>query len=100
MAHMQQTAHMQMSRRSLIGSFLPGMFSSVAMAQTNPPRMAKEETTMVKHIDAGVLNVGYVETGPASGWPVVLLHGFPYDIHAYDEVSLLLAAEGARIIVP
>lgn len=99
MAHMQM-AHMQLSRRSLIGGFLPGMLTSVAMAQTNPPRTAMEETTLIKHIDAGVLNIGYVETGPAGGWPVVLLHGFPYDIHAYDEVAPLLAAEGARVIVP
>jgi pimeloyl-ACP methyl ester carboxylesterase len=51
-------------------------------------------------IDAGVLNVTYVESGPADGWPVVLLHGFPYDIHAYDTVSEILAAKGARVIVP
>ena len=51
-------------------------------------------------IDAGVLNVTYGESGPADGWPVVLLHGFPYDIHAYDKVSEILAAEGARVIVP
>src|ERR1700722_20867546 len=57
-------------------------------------------SSLIKHIDAGVLNVGYVEMGPATGWPVVLLHGFPYDIHAYDEVAPLLAAEGARVIVP
>src|SRR3984957_9692005 len=57
-------------------------------------------SSLIKHIDAGVLNVGYVEMGPATGRPVVLLHGFPYDIHAYDEVAPLLAAEGARVIVP
>jgi pimeloyl-ACP methyl ester carboxylesterase len=52
------------------------------------------------NIDAGVLNVTYVESGPANGWPVVLLHGFPYDVHAYDEVAEILAAKGARVIVP
>jgi pimeloyl-ACP methyl ester carboxylesterase len=46
------------------------------------------------------LSVAYMEEGDPSGWPVVLLHGFPYDIHAYDEVSPLLAAAGARVIVP
>ena len=51
-------------------------------------------------IDAGVLNITYVESGSADGWPVVLLHGFPYDIHAYDAVSEILAAQGARVIVP
>jgi pimeloyl-ACP methyl ester carboxylesterase len=54
----------------------------------------------VRQIKAGVLNVGYVEAGPANGRPVLLLHGFPYDIHSYVEVAPLLAAEGYRVIVP
>jgi pimeloyl-ACP methyl ester carboxylesterase len=54
----------------------------------------------VKQIKAGVLNVGYVEAGPADGRPVILMHGFPYDIHSYAEVAPLLAAEGYRVIVP
>jgi pimeloyl-ACP methyl ester carboxylesterase len=54
----------------------------------------------VKQIKAGVLNVGYVEAGPADGRPVILMHGFPYDIHSYVEVVPLLAAEGYRVIVP
>ena len=52
------------------------------------------------NIDAGVLNVAYLESGPAGGWPAVLLHGFPYDVHAYDDVTEILAAKGARVIVP
>lgn len=43
---------------------------------------------MLKYAKAGVLNVGYLESGPAGGTPVVLLHGFPYDVHAYDAVAL------------
>ncbi|MGZ0147937.1 alpha/beta fold hydrolase [Kribbella sp. WER1] len=54
----------------------------------------------VRQIDAGVLNVGYVELGPASGTPVVLLHGFPYDIHSFEEVAPLLARRGYRVVVP
>jgi pimeloyl-ACP methyl ester carboxylesterase len=54
----------------------------------------------VKQIDAGVLNVGYVELGPRHGQPVILMHGFPYDIHSYVEVAPLLAAKGYRVIVP
>src|ERR1700743_966240 len=54
----------------------------------------------IANIDAGVLNVTYVESGPTDGWPAVLLHGFPYDVHAYGEVSEILAAKGARVIVP
>ena len=53
-----------------------------------------------KTIDAGVLSVAYLEYGPASGWPCVLSHGFPYDIHAYAEAAPLLAEAGARVIVP
>jgi pimeloyl-ACP methyl ester carboxylesterase len=54
----------------------------------------------VKQIDAGVLNIGYAEAGPADGRVVILLHGWPYDIHSYAEVAPLLAAEGYRVIVP
>lgn len=54
----------------------------------------------LQHIDAGVLNVAYHETGPADGAPVLLMHGFPYDIHAYAEVAQSLAARGCRVIVP
>ena len=54
----------------------------------------------IKQINAGVLNVGYAESGPADGPPVVLLHGWPYDIHSYEDVSTLLAAKGYRVIVP
>ncbi|MEH6546911.1 MAG: hypothetical protein V7701_10805, partial [Sneathiella sp.] len=54
----------------------------------------------IKQISAGVLNVGYLEYGPANGWPVIQCHGFPYDVHAYDDVAPQLAAHGARVIVP
>ena len=56
--------------------------------------------TPLKHIRAGVLDVAYYEAGPASGTPVFLMHGFPYDIHTYAEVAPLLAAQGCRVIVP
>ena len=51
-------------------------------------------------IDAGLLNVGYAEAGPADGQAVILLHGWPYDIHSYVDVAPLLAARGYRVIVP
>ncbi|MBT4491131.1 MAG: alpha/beta hydrolase [Rhodospirillaceae bacterium] len=54
----------------------------------------------VNFIDAGILNVAYQEWGPPAGRAVILLHGFPYDIHAYDEVAPCLAAAGCRVIVP
>ena len=54
----------------------------------------------LKQVDASVLNVGYAEAGPANGHPVILLHGWPYDIHSYVDVAPLLAAAGYRVIVP
>ena len=54
----------------------------------------------LKQIDAGDINVGYVEVGPLDGRAVLLLHGWPYDIHSYAEVTPMLAAEGYRVIVP
>src|SRR5579864_1492196 len=54
----------------------------------------------LKQIDAGVLNVGYVEAGPTDGRAVILLHGWPYDIHSFVDVAPLLASAGYRVIVP
>ncbi|HEY1710777.1 MAG TPA: alpha/beta hydrolase [Rhizomicrobium sp.] len=54
----------------------------------------------IKQIDAGLLNVGYAEIGPANGKPVILLHGWPYDIHSFADVAPLLASQGYRVIVP
>jgi pimeloyl-ACP methyl ester carboxylesterase len=54
----------------------------------------------IKQIDAGVLNVGYADAGPVDGSPVILLHGWPYDIHTYVALAPLLAAKGYRVIVP
>lgn len=54
----------------------------------------------IKQIDAGVLNVSYAESGPASGPAVILLHGWPYDIHAFVEVVPVLVAKGYRVIAP
>jgi pimeloyl-ACP methyl ester carboxylesterase len=54
----------------------------------------------LKQIKAGVLNVGYAEEGPANGSAVVLLHGWPYDIHSYVDVAPLLGSAGYRVIVP
>ena len=76
----------------------PGNLSS-ADATTNKPG---KNTSFgpLKQIDAGVLNVGYVEAGPADGLAVILLHGWPYDIHSFVDVAPLLATAGYRVIVP
>lgn len=55
---------------------------------------------MMHYIDAGVLKVAYHQSGPSDGPPILLLHGFPYDIHVFDEAGAILAGKGCRVIVP
>jgi pimeloyl-ACP methyl ester carboxylesterase len=83
--------------------------SSTALAQVSATKLAhlpsvKPGTNVsfasLKQIDAGLLNVGYAEAGPVGGRPVVLLHGWPYDIHTYVDVAPLLASAGYRVVVP
>jgi len=66
--------------------------------------MTKAETNTsfgaLKQINAGVLSVGYAEAGPARGPAVILLHGWPYDIHSFADVTPVLASRGYRVIVP
>ncbi len=54
----------------------------------------------LRHVRAGVLDIAYFEQGPTAGPPVVVMHGFPYDIHSYQEVAPLLADAGCRVLVP
>lgn len=67
---------------------------------TTPPAAPTHRLGAVKEIDAGDLTIGYTDAGPADGVPVILLHGWPYDIHSYADVSALLAAQGFRVLVP
>jgi len=85
-----------------------GLISS-ASAQSKKTNAARPTSTKsgtntsfgpLKQIDAGLLNVGYAEAGPANGRPVILLHGWPYDIHSFVDVAPLLASAGYRVIVP
>src|SRR5205809_4017118 len=71
-----------------------------AVAARRPQSTSANTFGALKQIDAGVLNVGYAELGPAQGGAVVLLHGWPYDIHSYVDVAPLLASAGYRVIVP
>jgi pimeloyl-ACP methyl ester carboxylesterase len=72
------------------------------VAQTTATAATTGNSTLgsLKHIDAGLLNVGYAEAGPSSGRPVILMHGWPYDIHSFVEVTPRLASAGYRVIVP
>jgi pimeloyl-ACP methyl ester carboxylesterase len=73
-----------------------------AVATEIPPVKPGTNTSFssMKQIDAGVLNVGYAEAGPADGPAVILLHGWPYDIYSFVDVTPLLAAAGYHVIVP
>jgi hypothetical protein len=85
-----------------------GMFSSTSAAASEATSAGRASTKLgannsfgsLKQIDAGLLNVGYAEAGPANGPVVVLLHGWPYDIHSFVDVAPLLASKGYRAIVP
>ena len=76
--------------------------SSKAKATTLPAIKPATNKSLgpLNQIDAGLLNVGYAETGPSGGTPVILLHGWPYDIHSFVDVAPLLASTGYRVIVP
>src|ERR1700704_2998588 len=85
-------------------TFLANGVVGVAAAQLGASSLAlanpAEAKLPLKQIDAGLLNVGYAEAGPADGRAVVLLHGWPYDIYSFVDVVPLLASAGYRVIVP
>lgn len=102
-------------RRSLLGAFALGAtlapFAAIgaAHAQARSPSSAASPATgqgghatfaALKQVKAGVLDIGYAEDGPADGPPVLLLHGWPYDIHSYVDVAPILAKAGYRVLVP
>jgi pimeloyl-ACP methyl ester carboxylesterase len=104
--------HIDQSRRRFAGTVAFTLaaaklgVASSASAQTKAPNLPAVErgahTSLgpLKQVDAGVLNIGYAELGPANGAPVILLHGWPYDIHSFVDVAPALAAAGYRVIVP
>ena len=91
------------NRRRILGATA----ASIAMAQLGGPVAANASASTannsfgpLKQIDSGPLSVGYAEVGPPDGPPVILLHGWPYDIHSFVDVAPLLASAGYRVIVP
>src|SRR6201994_4558030 len=86
---------------AVAASQLPALAAPAAHAATRGTSSAAAASSSfgpVRQIKAGVLNTGYVEAGPAGGQPVILMHGFPYDIHSYTEVAPMLAAAGYRVV--
>jgi pimeloyl-ACP methyl ester carboxylesterase len=96
----QITTETSIDRRRLFGIAA----ATTAVAQLGLPRLARADTTTsfasLKQVNAGLLNVGYAEAGPAAGPVVILLHGWPYDIYSFVDVAPALASEGYRVIVP
>ncbi|SEG68421.1 alpha/beta fold hydrolase [Bosea lathyri] len=94
------------SRRRLLASAAAALAAtqlgpiSPAAAQPAAAPSGASGFPSLKQIDAGLLNIGYVDAGPTSGPVVILLHGWPYDIHSYVDVVPLLTAAGYRVIVP
>ncbi|TMJ69092.1 MAG: alpha/beta hydrolase [Alphaproteobacteria bacterium] len=106
------------TRRGFLGTSAAGAVTFAALqlattsgadAQSSKPKRAdlpkikpgsNTSFASLKQIEAGVLNVGYAEAGPANGPPVILLHGWPYDIHSFVDVTPLLASAGYRVLVP
>ena len=91
------------ARLGMIGSADAG-FGEMKPVDATTVKTVKSGTNAsfgpLKQIDAGVLNVGYAEAGPSDGRAVILLHGWPYDIHSFVDVAPLLASAGYRVIVP
>src|SRR5262245_14414127 len=87
-------------RRLLPAAVAAGAATQIGSARAQSPGNASTNAGAsaafgpLKQIDTGVLNTGYVEAGPADGRPVILLHGWPYDIHSYVDVAPRLAAAG------
>jgi pimeloyl-ACP methyl ester carboxylesterase len=73
---------------------------TAAIAADAPSGGAKSSFAPLKQVNAGLVNVGYAEAGPVGGPPVILLHGWPYDIYSFVDVAPLLASAGYRVIVP
>jgi pimeloyl-ACP methyl ester carboxylesterase len=85
---------------SLFSTILVKAESRFFTHRDSTARQRESSFNQIKQINAGVLNIGYVDVGPATGEVVLLLHGWPYDIYAYEEVANLLTAKGYRVIVP
>jgi pimeloyl-ACP methyl ester carboxylesterase len=83
-----------------VGSIAMMGFANGQSLSKDPVKATGNTFGAIKQIDAGLLNVGYAEEGPANGTAVILLHGWPYDIQSFTDVAPLLAAKGFHVIVP
>ena len=91
---------LSITRRTILGAALVAITVSQLGAMNAASASDSDSLAPLKHIHAGVLDVAYAELGPANGPVVILLHGWPYDIHSYESVAPALAAKGYRVLVP
>jgi len=98
----QKSALQQIDRRTFLGGTAATVAAAELPAAALQPRasIAASLPTALKQIRAGVLDVAYAEAGSESGEPVILLHGWPYDIHSFGAVAAILASNGFRAITP
>src|ERR1700730_9482499 len=109
---MQTVDETNQDRRRFLGTATMAV-AATQLGMINPAAAQRTEARMpaikpgtntsfgpLKQINAGVLNVGYAEAGPADGPVVILMHGWPYDIHSFVDVAPMLAGAGFRVIIP
>lgn len=110
MSHLRPLADIGSNRRQFLGNMTLALAATgIASTSSASARSTGAQTTALhgatgfaslKQIDAGLLNVGYAEAGPANGPAVLLVHGWPYDIHSFVDVAPALAKQGYRVIIP
>jgi hypothetical protein len=93
-------------RRLLLAAALSGVAidglnaKAYAQGKKSASSRALRKLEPLRHVETELLNIAYFEEGPVTGPAVILLHGFPYDIHTYADVAPILAAKNCRVIVP
>ena len=103
---MNKSKTIDQNRRCFLGSTAFALaaaqigWTGSARAQNETKETVMSNFAPLKQVNAGVLNMGYAEAGPAEGPPVILLHGWPYDIYSFADAAPLLAAKGYRVVVP
>lgn len=95
--------HADLGRRAFLGAAVAGAGAAAnwpVVAQATTASLARPDPFPLRSVRAGPLEISYAELGPPDGDPVILLHGWPYDIHSFADVAPRLAREGRRVIIP
>ncbi len=94
------TEIVNLDRRRVLSASVATIVAATVPTVARSAASTQQSFGALKQINAGLLNVGYADVGPPNGPPIILLHGWPYDIHSYVDVAPLLAPKGYRVIVP